>query len=91
MSPGPSAGDWKTQFAGRKSGARLVALIKPQFEVGKGGVVREPDLHEEVCARIEAWLGAQEGWCVGGATESPILGREGNREFQIAAAREESA
>ena len=73
-------------------GARLVALIKPQFEVGKGqvgtgGVVRDPDLHEEVCARIEAWLGAQAGWRVLGATESPILGSEGNKEFLIAAAR----
>ena len=74
-------------------GARLVALIKPQFEVGKGqvgtgGVVRDPDLHEEVCARIEAWLGAQAGWRVLGLTESPILGPEGNKEFLIAAARD---
>ena len=74
-------------------GARLVALIKPQFEVGKGqvgtgGVVRDPELHEEVCARIEAWLGAQAGWRVLGLTESPILGPEGNKEFLIAAVRE---
>ncbi len=73
-------------------GARLVALIKPQFEVAKdqvgtGGVVRDPELHEEVCARIEAWLGAREGWRVLGVTESPILGPEGNKEFLIAAAR----
>ena len=44
-----------------KPDARLVALIKPQFEVGpervgKGGVVRDPALHAEVCARIAAWL-----------------------------------
>ncbi len=74
-------------------GARLVALIKPQFEVGKGqvgkgGVVRDPELHEEVCARIEAWLGAQAGWRVLGLTESPILGPEGNKEFLIAAERD---
>ena len=74
-------------------GARLVALIKPQFEVGKdqvgkGGVVRDPELHEEVCARIEAWLGGREGWRVLGLTESPILGPEGNKEFLIAAAKE---
>ncbi len=74
-------------------GARLVALIKPQFEagkdqVGKGGVVRDPDLHAEVCARIEAWLGARAGWRVLGVTESPILGPEGNKEFLIAAVRE---
>ena len=72
-----------------KPGARLVALIKPQFEVGparvgKGGVVRDPALHQEVCARIEAWLPTQ-GWTVQGVTESPILGPEGNKEFLIAA------
>ncbi len=73
-------------------GARLIALIKPQFEVGKGqvgkgGVVRDPELHAQVCARIEAWLGAREGWRVLGVTESPILGPEGNKEFLIAALR----
>jgi 23S rRNA (cytidine1920-2'-O)/16S rRNA (cytidine1409-2'-O)-methyltransferase len=67
-----------------------VALIKPQFEVGpgrvgKGGVVRDPALHREVCARIEAWLGRQPGWRVIGIAESPILGPEGNKEFLIAA------
>lgn len=70
--------------------ARLVSLIKPQFEVGrgnvgKGGVVRDPALHEEVCARIAAWLAAQPGWSVLGLTESPILGPQGNKEFLIAA------
>jgi len=73
-------------------GARLVALIKPQFEVGrnrvgKGGVVRDPALHTEVCERIAGWLAAQAGWRVLGLTESPILGPEGNKEFLIAAAR----
>ena len=73
-------------------GARLVALIKPQFEVGpgqvgKGGVVRDPALHEAVCARISAWLGRQPGWTVLGVTESPITGPEGNKEFLIAARR----
>ncbi|MEE8534868.1 MAG: TlyA family RNA methyltransferase [Kiloniellales bacterium] len=72
--------------------ARLVALIKPQFEVGKGqvgkgGVVRDPVLHAEVCDRIAAWIAAQEAWRVLGVTESPILGAEGNREFLIAAQR----
>jgi 23S rRNA (cytidine1920-2'-O)/16S rRNA (cytidine1409-2'-O)-methyltransferase len=72
--------------------ARLVALIKPQFEVGKGrvgkgGVVRDSALHREVCARIAAWLGAQPGWQVDGITESPIRGPEGNVEFLIAARR----
>ncbi len=74
-------------------GARLIALIKPQFEVGKGqvgkgGVVRDPAQHERVCARIEAWLAAQENWHVLGLTESPILGPEGNKEFRIAAVRD---
>jgi 23S rRNA (cytidine1920-2'-O)/16S rRNA (cytidine1409-2'-O)-methyltransferase len=75
------------------SGARLVALIKPQFEVGKGrvgkgGVVRDPLLHAEVCRRIERWLAAQPGWRVQGLTESPILGPEGNKEFLIAAVKD---
>ena len=70
-------------------GAHLVALIKPQFEVGKGrvgkgGVVRDPALHAEVCERITAWLAGLPGWTVLGLTESPILGPEGNKEFLIA-------
>jgi 23S rRNA (cytidine1920-2'-O)/16S rRNA (cytidine1409-2'-O)-methyltransferase len=69
-------------------GAWLVALIKPQFEVGpdrvgKGGVVRDPELHREVCDRITAWLAARPGWQVLGVTESPITGPEGNVEFLI--------
>ena len=76
-----------------RPGARLVALIKPQFEVGKGrvgkgGVVRDPALHDEVCRRIEAWLDARPEWSVLGLVESPITGPEGNREFLIAARRE---
>lgn len=74
------------------SPARLVALIKPQFEVGrgrvgKGGVVRDPDLHEEVRADIAAWLAAQPGWVVLGVAESPITGPAGNREFLIGGRR----
>jgi 23S rRNA (cytidine1920-2'-O)/16S rRNA (cytidine1409-2'-O)-methyltransferase len=70
-------------------GAHLAALIKPQFEVGKGrvgkgGIVREPALHEEVCKTIADWLAAQAGWTVLGVTESPIEGAEGNKEFLIA-------
>jgi 23S rRNA (cytidine1920-2'-O)/16S rRNA (cytidine1409-2'-O)-methyltransferase len=72
-----------------KPGAVVVALIKPQFEVGKdrvgkGGVVREPELHAEVRARIAQWL-PRIGWSVFGEDESPIQGPEGNREFLIAA------
>ncbi len=72
-----------------KPGAALVALIKPQFEVGKvrvgkGGVVRDEALHREVCERIATWLPTI-GWTVIGVEASPILGPEGNREFLIAA------
>lgn len=74
-------------------GAKLIALIKPQFEVGrervgKGGVVRDSSLHEEVCERIRAWLGIRCGWRVVGVTPSPITGPEGNVEFLIAAVKE---
>ena len=69
-------------------GASLVALIKPQFEVGrgqvgKGGVVRDPALHETVCQDVTRWLGSRPGWRVLGVTDSPITGPEGNREFLI--------
>jgi 23S rRNA (cytidine1920-2'-O)/16S rRNA (cytidine1409-2'-O)-methyltransferase len=72
--------------------ACLLALIKPQFEVGKGmvgkgGVVRDPALHAAVCARIARWLADEQGWPVLGVTESPITGPKGNREFLIAARR----
>ena len=78
-----------------RPGAELVALIKPQFEVGrgqvgKGGVVRDPALHTAVCARIRAWLDGVASWDVIGLTESPISGPEGNKEFLIAARRQES-
>ena len=74
------------------SGAELVALIKPQFEVGKGrvgkgGIVRDPALHREVCERIQSWLEADMGWSVLGVTESPLAGADGNKEFLIAARR----
>lgn len=73
-----------------RPGGALVALIKPQFEVGKervgkGGVVRDPDLHAEVCDTIRAWLEGRPGWTVLGITESPIKGPEGNVEFLIGA------
>ena len=69
-------------------GAWLVALIKPQFEVGKGrvgkgGVVRDPALHDAVCRGVADWLASRPGWRVLGVTESPITGPEGNREFLI--------
>ncbi|PVX31195.1 TlyA family RNA methyltransferase [Sphingomonas pokkalii] len=74
-----------------RPGARLAALIKPQFEagreeVGKGGVVRDPAVHERVCAEVAAWL-EDKGWQVLGVTRSPITGPEGNVEFLIGAIR----
>ena len=69
----------------------LVALIKPQFEVrreevGKGGIIRDPELHARVCREGREWL-EEGGWRVEGITESPIKGSEGNVEFLIAAQR----
>jgi 23S rRNA (cytidine1920-2'-O)/16S rRNA (cytidine1409-2'-O)-methyltransferase len=72
-----------------RPGAKLVALIKPQFEagreeVGKGGVVRDPTVHERVCAEAKDWVESQ-GWTVLGVTPSPITGPEGNVEFLLGA------
>jgi 23S rRNA (cytidine1920-2'-O)/16S rRNA (cytidine1409-2'-O)-methyltransferase len=69
----------------------LVALIKPQFEVGKGevgkgGVVRDPQLHQYCCDKVREWL-QDDGWDVFGIERSPITGPEGNVEFLIAARR----
>lgn len=71
--------------------ARLVALVKPQFEagreeVGKGGVVRDPVVHERVCAEAAVWVEGR-GWRVEGIVPSPITGPEGNVEFLLAAVR----
>lgn len=70
---------------------RLVALIKPQFEVergevGKGGIVRDPALHQRVCNEVRSWLEGS-GWIVDGIIPSPITGTEGNVEFLISAHR----
>ncbi len=77
-------------------GAFAVALIKPQFEagpahVGKGGVVRDPAVHDAVCARISAWWSALPGWDVRGIAASPITGPEGNVEFLLGAVKSERA
>ena len=67
--------------------AEVVALIKPQFEVGKGqvgkgGVVRDPDQHAAVVERVSSEARAL-GCAVLGVTASPLLGQKGNREFLI--------
>lgn len=74
-----------------KPAARLMALIKPQFEaerseIGKHGVVRDPAVHVRVCNAVSDWLSAS-GWAVAGIVQSPITGPEGNIEFLIAAER----
>ena len=76
-----------------KPGARLVALIKPQFEagreeVGKGGVVRDPEVRLRVCDRAAEWVASQ-GRSVLGVTESPITGPEGNVEFLLGAVKDD--
>ncbi len=75
-----------------KPGAKLVALVKPQFEagrqeVGKGGVVRDPLVHQRVCDEAARWVGSQ-GWSVLGVTQSPITGPEGNVEFLLGAVKD---
>jgi 23S rRNA (cytidine1920-2'-O)/16S rRNA (cytidine1409-2'-O)-methyltransferase len=77
-----------------RPGASLVALVKPQFEagrgeVGKGGVVRDPAIHSRVCADAAAWV-ASKGWAVIGIETSPITGPEGNAEFLLGAVKEEA-
>jgi len=72
-----------------KTGAKLIALVKPQFEagrdeVGKGGVIRDPAVHQRVCAEAAEWVAAR-GWRVRGLIESPITGPEGNVEFLLGA------
>lgn len=74
-----------------RSGAHLLALVKPQFEagrgeVGKGGVVRDPLIHQRVCDEAASWVGSQ-GWGVDGVIQSPITGPEGNVEFLLGATK----
>jgi 23S rRNA (cytidine1920-2'-O)/16S rRNA (cytidine1409-2'-O)-methyltransferase len=69
-----------------RQGGRMVILVKPQFEagraqVGKGGIVRDPAVHREVCHRIESFVQT-----LGFRTQlidSPVAGAEGNREFLL--------
>jgi len=75
-----------------EQGARLVALVKPQFEagreeVGKGGVVRDAAVHERVCQEAADWVRSK-GWRVLGVERSPITGPEGNVEFLLGAIKE---
>ncbi len=74
-----------------RPGAPVVALVKPQFEaereeIGKGGVVKDPAVHDRVCQVAARWVESR-GWAVLGITRSPITGPEGNVEFLLAATR----
>ena len=75
-----------------RPGAMLVALVKPQFEagreeVGKGGVVRDPAVHQRVCNDAVDWVRSK-GWTLLGVERSPITGPEGNVEFLLGAVKE---
>ena len=74
-----------------KPSARVMTLVKPQFEagreeVGKGGVVRDPMVRQRVCDEVGHWF-SDKGWEVAGISESPITGPEGNVEYLLAALR----
>jgi 23S rRNA (cytidine1920-2'-O)/16S rRNA (cytidine1409-2'-O)-methyltransferase len=58
--------------------------------VGKGGVVRDPQVHERVVRGVRAWL-EERGWAVAGTTQSPITGPEGNVEFLVGAVQAQLA
>ena len=78
-----------------RPGATLVALIKPQFEVGpafvgKGGLVRDPQAVADARGSVALFL-RSEGWTVLDLTTSPILGGDGNTEFLIAARKGDQA
>jgi 23S rRNA (cytidine1920-2'-O)/16S rRNA (cytidine1409-2'-O)-methyltransferase len=65
----------------------VVALVKPQFEAGKaeadrgGGVISNPEVHQRVLSELRAWIPEHTPFRVEDETASPIMGRDGNREF----------
>ncbi len=75
-------------------GCSLIALIKPQFEVGpslvgKGGIVRDAAARKAAIDAVAAFLAAQPGWRVLEPIVSPILGGSGNEEYLIGARRDD--
>jgi 23S rRNA (cytidine1920-2'-O)/16S rRNA (cytidine1409-2'-O)-methyltransferase len=72
-----------------RSGGKIVALIKPQFEAGKAeadkgeGVITDPAIHERVLRELEEFVAAQNGIKWSGSTESPLIGPAGNKEFLV--------
>ena len=79
-------------FAAAPGLTEVVILVKPQFEagrehVGKGGIVRDPEAHEQAIERVARAVSTEHGWQVAGSIPSPITGAEGNREFLLYARR----
>lgn len=77
----------ETPLTFARTGSQIIALIKPQFEagrgeVGKGGVVRDETIHARVCDEVQMWL-VEKNWTVRRLTTSPITGPQGNVEFLI--------
>jgi len=75
-------------------GAWLLALVKPQFEVGpnligKGGIVRDEAARHGALAQVREWVAAQPGWRAQGVMSSPIKGGSGNEEFLLHAVQDE--
>jgi 23S rRNA (cytidine1920-2'-O)/16S rRNA (cytidine1409-2'-O)-methyltransferase len=75
-------------------GSWLVALVKPQFEVGpaavgKGGIVRDPEARRSAVETLRAWVAAQPDWRVVDVIASPIAGGSGNEEFLLGAVRDD--
>lgn len=73
-------------IAALKPGGQALVLVKPQFElsreeIGAGGIVRDPALHEKACARLQAFVEARPELRWQGLVESSIQGTDGNREF----------
>ncbi len=69
--------------------AWVVALVKPQFEAGKAevdrgaGIITDPTVHERVLNELQTWIREHTPFHIAGLTDSPIYGREGNREFLL--------
>ena len=73
-----------------EKGAWLIALVKPQFEVGKenigkGGIVKDEAVQQAALDEIARWFAEDQNWSVIGTMGSPVKGGDGNREFLIAA------
>jgi 23S rRNA (cytidine1920-2'-O)/16S rRNA (cytidine1409-2'-O)-methyltransferase len=72
-----------------KAGAFCVLLVKPQFEagrqaIGKGGILKDPQLGPEIARDLETWLETQPDWTSLGVMPSPIEGGDGNLEYLLA-------